>query len=164
MNPLIEWLLLEFLLASLGEVPPPESRPAASGPVPSGYTLSASCSSFCAGRLVQFTGSGYYPPGGLATYQICVSGEREFSRAVDEDHDVIEVGRWTECRAAGFVGSDGVLRFSQPVSPATTSVCTSLFRSYSATTRRIPASESGLGVPLTVWPERTQTLACVYFH
>jgi hypothetical protein len=53
-------------------------------------TLTASCSSDCAGRYVQFTGSGYYPPGDLGAYQICVSGEREFTRTLDDDHEVIE--------------------------------------------------------------------------
>lgn len=68
------------------------------------------------------------------------------------------------CHSIGFVSSDGVVRFSEFIRGTEDSVCIVLVRSFSVATRRIPSSQSPLGVPISVWPERSQTLACVRFE
>ena len=164
MDPLLLVFLLESVLTLLGEVESCETILPLQSRVGQSYTLTASCSSYCAGRIVQFTGTGYLPPADLGTYQVCVSGEREFWRDVSEDRNVIETTPWSQCRSIGLVSSDGVVRFSQQITSETSSVCIVLLRSFSVGTRRVPAWESGMGVPLSVWPERQQKLACVDFR
>lgn len=153
MNPLLLVFLLECVL---GSPPDPDaactpacaleaaySRQEPQEKVPAGYTLRASCSGSCAYRWVQFVGTGYYRPSDFGTYQVCVEGE----------------GR--SCFSVGFVGSDGVVRFSQFIHSETSSVCIVLTRSSSTATVRVPGSQSG---SVNAWPPRREALACVSFR
>jgi hypothetical protein len=172
MDLLLLVLMLESVLASLSEVQPDgvlalsgefqaESAMASPDEVEAetilplhnrshtSYTLTASCSRSCTGRFVQFTGTGYVPPANLGNYQVCVKNTSLPG---------------SQCHSIGFVSSDGVVRFSQQISSETFSVCIVLFQSLSVATRRVPSSESGMGVPLSIWPERHQKLACVRFE
>lgn len=74
MDLLLFVFLLESVLASLGEVQPDGVLADTILPLRNcthtSYTLTASCSRYCTGRFVQFTGTGYFPLADLGKYNL----------------------------------------------------------------------------------------------